>query len=113
MQRAGRRGAHGVADAGTDAMGGPVDAGLRDATLQADATPAAASTMVATEAGTVLPASAPVRHSSITFQSLFDGNEDEANAAQRLTTATFRSTSPIPATRAPGGSDRRRPVEGS
>lgn len=92
-----------LADAGTDAMGGPVDAGLRDATLQADATPAAASTMVATEAGTVLPASAPVRHSSITFQSLFDGNEDEANAAQRLTTATFQVYLADPRDACPGG----------
>ena len=55
------------------------------------------------EGGTVLPASAPVRHSSITFTALFDGNEFESNAAQRLTEATFDVYLADPRDACPGG----------
>lgn len=96
-------------DAGTDAVARadaratPADASLRDATLPQDAATGDAGAMLATEAGTVLPASAPVRHSSITFQSLFDGNEDESNAAQRFTSATFKVYLADPRDACPGG----------
>lgn len=103
-----------LSDAGTDAtsrqdaQSGPVDAGLRDATLSGDAAPGGASVTIATEAGTVLPASAPVRHSTITFESLFDGNEDEANAAQRLTSAKFQVYLADPRDACPGSGRRLR-----
>jgi len=55
------------------------------------------------EGGTILPPNAPVRHSTITFQSLFDGNEDESSAAQRLTQATFAIYLADPRDACPGG----------
>ena len=55
------------------------------------------------EGGTVLPASAPVKHSTITFNALFDGNAFESNAAQRLTDATFDVYLGDPRDACPGG----------
>jgi hypothetical protein len=75
-----------------------VDAGASDATVRTDAVAA-----LSVEAGTVLPASAPVRHSTMTFQSLFDGNEDESSAAERLTEATFDLYLADPRDACPGG----------
>jgi hypothetical protein len=99
-----------LADAGPDAL--PFDATTLDATTL-DATTLDASTSLdansdaaqasASEAGTVLPASAPVGHSTITFQSLFDGNEDESSAAERLTQARFKLYLADPRDACPGG----------
>ncbi len=78
--------------------GGP--SGVIDATM-----PDASSDafVIGGEAGTVLPASPPVRHSTITFQSLFDGNETETSAAQRLTQANFTFYLADPRDACPGG----------
>lgn len=87
----------GGADASTDARAG-------DATLFGEGGSAGdAATIVESEAGTILPASAPVRHSTITFQSLFDGNEDETSAAERLTEASFMLYLADPRDACPGG----------
>ena len=58
---------------------------------------------VAAEAGTLLPANAPVKRSSITFTSLFDGNPYESNAAESLTQATFDVYLGDPRDGCPGG----------
>ena len=94
-----------LADAGYDSSFGASDAGTHDATLPVEAsTPTLADgAAVGGEAATVLPASAPVRHSTITFQSLFDGNEDESSAAERLTQATFDFYLADPRDACPGG----------
>jgi hypothetical protein len=86
-----------LADAGPDAASFP------DATLPVDAGANDAGPIVGAEGGTVLPASPPVRHSTITFQSLFDGNEDESSAAERLTQASFDFYLADPRDACPGG----------
>lgn len=85
-----------LVDAGPDALGFPDAAPVDAAAL--DAGP-----IVGAEAGTPLPASPPVQHSTITFQSLFDGNEDESSAAERLTQATFDFYLADPRDACPGG----------
>jgi hypothetical protein len=91
-----------IADGGFDASAR--DGGTRDATLATDASDASISdAVVGGESSTVLPASSPVRHSTITFQSLFDGNEDESSAAERLTQATFNLYLADPRDACPGG----------
>jgi len=99
-----------IADGGADALPrtdaqprSPLDASRGDATLAPDASPNDTEPVLATEAGTVLPPSSPVRHSSITFQSLFDGNENESSAAERLTQATFTLYLADPRDACPGG----------
>jgi hypothetical protein len=88
-----------LADAGPDAPPLPDAASVSmDATVSTDGGPA-----MPNEAGTVLPANAPVQHSTITFQSLFDGNEDESSAAERLSQATFDLYLADPRDACPGG----------
>jgi hypothetical protein len=72
---------NGLVDGGVDAMplDGGADAMPRDAGV--DATPRDGGS----EGGTTLPTAS----SSLTFTALFDGNPYEANAAERLTQATF------------------------
>ena len=92
-----------VSDAATDAMTS-ADSSIGDAGGTLDATTSLeAGAAGAPEGGTVLPANAPVRHSTITFQSLFDGNEDETSAAERLTQATFSLYLADPRDACPGG----------
>jgi hypothetical protein len=89
-----------LADAGPDAL--PFDATVRDAAVSLDGSNDAAQS-ITSEAGTILPASAPVGHSTITFQSLFDGNEDESSAAERLSEASFKIYLADPRDACPGG----------
>ena len=92
-----------MSDAATDAMTS-ADSSIGDAGGTLDATTSLeAGAAGAPEGGTVLPANAPVRHSTITFQSLFDGNEDETSAAERLTQATFSLYLADPRDACPGG----------
>ncbi len=77
-------------------LGVLADAGSLDAGAASDAG-------AGVEGGTLLPASAPVRHSSITFQSLFDANPSESSAAQRLSQATFKLYLADPREACPGG----------
>jgi hypothetical protein len=87
-------------DASVPDGGGAVDATLPDA----GAPPGSSRT--------VLPAGAPVRHSTITFQSLFDGNPAESSAAQRLSQATFDLYLADPRDACPGGLGQPPPCRG-
>jgi hypothetical protein len=89
----------------------PAGAGL-SALLDAGADATSDAAALPTEAGTPLPVSPPVRHSSITFASLFDANADEADANQRLTQATFDVYLADPRDACPGGSGPPPPCRG-
>jgi len=62
---------------------------------------------VATDAGAMVDGGGtttlPVAQSTITFNALFDGNEDESDASQRLTDATFDVYLADPREVCPGG----------
>jgi hypothetical protein len=82
------------------------DASTRDATLPIEASTSDAGDggpVIGNEGGTVLPANASVLHSTMTFQSLFDDNVTETNAAERLTQATFDLYLADPRDACPGG----------
>jgi len=91
-----------VVDAASDAT-----PSSKDASMDATGTDASGLTDAAVvfgdEGGTVLPLSSPVKHSTITFTSLFDGNENESSAAQRLTQANFTLYLADPREACPGG----------
>ncbi len=91
-----------VADAGVDAsFRTSLDGSVPDATIGANTAPVDAA--VGGGATTVLPANAPVAHSTITFQSIFDGNVNETSAAGRLTQASFSFYLADPRDACPGG----------
>jgi hypothetical protein len=54
----------------------------------------------------------PVGHSTITFTSLFDGNEDEVAAAPRLNQGTFQVYLADPREACPGGGGPPPPCRG-
>ena len=102
----GAQGFEALADASADAYPFPDGTVRPSAATGADASPpslAGDASAVASEGGTVLPPNAPVRHSTITFQSLFDGNPAESSAAERLTQANFTLYLGDPSDACPGG----------
>jgi hypothetical protein len=98
-------GVAGLSDAGPTLPDGG-DGGGPDASTDASLDAAITSHVdAAVDGSTILPASPapPLGHSTITFQSLFDGNIDESSAAERLTQGTFTFYLGDPRDACPGG----------
>jgi hypothetical protein len=73
---------NGIAPSGNAIDGGTQDAGARDGSATDAATPVSAGDAAGTASG-------PIGHSTITFQSLFDNDESEPRADNRLNQGTF------------------------
>jgi hypothetical protein len=87
----------------------PTDTGLADAGATAPVSEAGADANSGNDGAAPIPKTAS---STITFQSLFDGNPSEANATQRLTQATFDAYLGDPREGCPGGTGPPPPCRG-
>jgi hypothetical protein len=91
----------------------PTAAGLSALAYDAGISPTDSGALDASASGTtVLPANPPVRHSTMTFSSLFDANPYESNAAEALTQATFDVYLADPRDGCPGGGGPPPPCRG-
>jgi hypothetical protein len=80
---------------------GPIEGGASDAGTDATTSDAGSADAGSPDAGPTAPPT--VGQSTITFSSLFDGNPNESNAVQRLTSARFEFYLGDPREICPGG----------